>query len=234
MDNRGRVLVVAPLKKEADPVCHRLAERGFPSNPAQAGALTCTALPSLDMVIGIGGNGKAQFGVQAQHLLHHHRDTTLLVCVGGAGQLSPGVSVGDVIVGTHTIEHDYHERFNPRPQPRHQSDSTALTQLQQIVATGDLGFPVHFGPIASGDEDIVDTARRAELYADTQALCVAWEGSGAARAARFSGVGFIEIRAITDAADENAAMSYRANLGQVMPRIADLLVAWRAAFRSFT
>lgn len=191
------VLVVAPLEDEADGICRRIAERGLPSSPAQVGALACTALPSLDMVIGVGGVGKAQFGVQAQHLLDHCRDAKLLVCVGAAGRLSPDMSVGDVVVGTHTIEHDYGEKFNPRPLPRHHSDSTVLTELEQVVATAELGFRVHFGPIASGDEDIVNTARRTELHADTEAICVAWEGSGAARAARFSGVGFIEVCVIS-------------------------------------
>jgi adenosylhomocysteine nucleosidase len=226
------ILVVAPLKDEAGGVCQRLVERGFPSTPVQLGALTCTAMPTLDIVCAVGGNGKTQFGVQAQHLLDHCRDATLLVCVGGAGQLSPGLSVGDVVVGTHTIEHDYHERFNPRPQPRHHSDVNAVAELRQVVASSELGFRVHFGPIASGDEDIINVVRRAELYASTEALCVAWEGSGGARAARFSGVGFVEIRVITDAADEAAADSFHEHLDRVLPNIADLLIAWRMAVSS--
>jgi len=233
LDRRGPALVVAPLKDEAEAVCHRLAERGFLSKPAKVGALTCSVIPPLDMIIGVGGVGKAQFALQAQHLLDRCRDAvlhpTLLVCVGGAGQLSPDVSVGDVVVGTRTIEHDYHERFNPRPAPSYQSDPAALTALEHAVANRELDFRVHFGPIASGDEDIVDTIRRAQLYAETEALCVAWEGSGAARAARFNGVGFVEIRVVTDAADEAAAASFHANLDRVMPHIADLLAAWRSA-----
>jgi adenosylhomocysteine nucleosidase len=233
LDRGGPALVVAPLKDEADAVTRRLAERGFPSNPAQIGALTCSVIPTLDMIIGIGGVGKAQFGVQAQHLLDGCRDTvlhpTLLICVGGAGQLSPDVTVGDVIVGTRTIEHDYRERFNPRPAPSYQSDSAALTGLEHAAAARELDFGVRFGPIASGDEDVVDPVRRAQLYAETEALCVAWEGSGAARAARFNNVGFVELRVVTDAADETAAASFHANLERVMPHIADLLAAWRLA-----
>ena len=234
MDSGGPALVVAPLKDEADAVCRRLAERGFPSNPAQIGALICAVVPALDMIIGIGGVGKAQFGVQAQHLLDRCREARLLICVGGAGQLSPDVTVGDVIVGTRTIEHDYRERFNPRPLPRYDSDSLTLVQLREVATSHDLGFRVHFGPIASGDEDIVDPVRRADVFGQTEALCVAWEGSGAARAARFSGVGFVEIRVITDAADEYAADAFHANLERVMAHVADLLAAWRVSSRQPT
>ena len=70
------------------------------------------------------------------------------------------------------------------------------------------------------------------MYAATQALCVAWEGSGGARAARFSGVGFVEVRVITDAADEEAAGSFHENLGRALPNIGDLLVAWRLHTRA--
>ena len=229
LDRHSPLLVVAPLADEAEAICRRLAARGIPWNPGQAGTLTCSLMPSLDLSIAVGGVGKAQFGVQSQHLLDHRRDIRLVMCAGGAGQLSADLSIGDVVVGTQTIEHDYRERFNPRPPPRYDSDAAVLAQLQQVAASTDLGFRVHFGPIASGDEDIVDPVRRAEVHEQTGALCVAWEGSGAARAARFSGVGFVEVRVITDAADEKAAESFHANLEGVMAHVADLLAAWRVS-----
>lgn len=218
-------LIVAPQADEAEALCRRLDEKGLLSQPMRVGALKCTSVPSLDMLIAVGGNGKAQFGVQAQHLIDHCPDAKLLFCVGTAGRLGGDLSVGDVVVGTCTVEHDYRERFVPEPLPRHDSDAAVLRQLEAVVATSEFPFRVHFGPIASGDEDIVDAARSAEVAA-TQALCVAWEGSGGARAARFSGVGFVEIRVITDAADVGAARSFHDNLVKVLPNVGDLLVAW--------
>ena len=60
----------------------------------------------------------------------------------------------------------------------------------------------------------------------TGALCVAWEGSGGARAAKLHNKKFVEIRAITDGADKSAAIDFRANLAVAMPNIAKLLVSW--------
>jgi adenosylhomocysteine nucleosidase len=222
------LLLVAPLADEAKAICGRLAEKGFPGEVVRVGNLTCTAVAPLDMVIAIGGTGKAQFGVQAQHLLDHNPEAKLLVCVGAAGRLSEELSVGDVVVGSYTIEHDYLERFLPEPLPHHEGDPAVIGELQRIAASAGLGFRVHVGPIASGDEDIVDITRRREVYAATHALCVAWEGSGGARAARFSGVGFVEIRVITDVANPEAASAFHENLATVMPHIADVLVAWRS------
>lgn len=70
------------------------------------------------------------------------------------------------------------------------------------------------------------TLRASQLYAQTRALCVAWEGAGAARAARFGRRAFAELRVITDAADADAPTDFHASLQVVMPHLADVLTAW--------
>lgn len=220
------LLLMAPQANEVEALCRGLVRKGVVTAAKQVGRLACVSAPSMDMLIGVGGNGKAQFAVQAQHLLDHCLDAKLLLCVGAAGQLGGDMSVGDVVVGTCTIEHDYTELFVPGPLPRHECDATVVGQLALVAAERLFPFRVHIGPIASGDEDIVDAQRASKLSSKTGALCVAWEGSGGARAARFSGVGFLEIRVITDAADGEAASSFHENLAKVLPNISDLLVTW--------
>jgi adenosylhomocysteine nucleosidase len=225
------VLVVTPQSDEAEALLRGIGQQGLHSESRAIGTLTCALVPALDMLIAVGGNGKAQFGVQAQHLIDHCPGAQVLFCVGAAGCLSDGLSVGDVVVGTSTIEHDYKERFIPEPLPCHEGDAEVLRQFVRVVRRREFPFRVHFGPIASGDEDIVDAARAAELQGATHALCVAWEGSGGARAARFSGLRFVEVRVVTDAADARAAQSFHADLGKVVPNAAVLLVAWYSEMR---
>ena len=68
---------------------------------------------------------------------------------------------------------------------------------------------------------------RAQAIRDqTGAACVAWEGSGAARAALFNGIGSLEIRAVTDAADKEAPQRFDANLPIAMANLASLLRLW--------
>jgi adenosylhomocysteine nucleosidase len=222
------VLVVAPQSDEAEGVCRGLAQCGVLLEASQVGLLKCTVIPSLDMLVAVGGNGKAQFAVQCQHLLEHCPRTKFLVCAGAAGRLHPDLCVGDIVVATCSIEHDYRERFIPEPLPRHECDADVVGQIRSVVAGDAFPFRVQFGPIASGDEDIVDLKRSVELQAATGALCVAWEGSGGARAARFSGVGFVELRVITDDASADAAQAFHENLGLVLPNIGRLLYVWQA------
>ncbi len=93
-------------------------------------------------------------------------------------------------------------------------------------ARGVSGFRVAFDLIASGDEDIVTSARARAIRDQTGAACVAWEGSGAARAARFNGIGSLEIRVVTDAADKEAPLKFDQNLPIAMVSLATLLQLW--------
>ena len=141
------------------------------------------------------------------------------------------MKLGDIVVGTHSVEHDYKLRFVTSAVPCHYADATLLQEVRETVRTDTFRFRVHFGPIASGDEDIVDPVRAQELRAATDALCVAWEGSGGARVAGFNGLSFLEVRCITDGADADAAVAFHEHLVHVMPNVAELIIRWHARRR---
>jgi nucleoside phosphorylase len=88
------------------------------------------------------------------------------------------------------------------------------------------GFHVAFDVIASGDEDVVSSECAQAIRNQTGAACVAWEGSGAARAALFNGIGPLEIRAVTDAADKETPWRFDENLPIAMSNLASLMRLW--------
>jgi adenosylhomocysteine nucleosidase len=228
------VIIAAPQVEEADALLGGFIRQGMTVEEVQIGRIQCAAVPLLDLVVAVAGNGKAQFAVQAQHLIDQCPDATLLVCAGAAGRLVDVLSRGDVVVATTTIEHDYKERFAPEPRPVFAADADALAEIRHAAASSQWPFRVTFGRIASGDEDIVSARRATQLRTATSAVCVAWEGSGGARAARFSGIGFVEIRGITDSADEQAASSFREQLAAVMGQVSQVVIAWQMHVRART
>src|SRR5215472_2746881 len=157
-----------------------------------------------------GGHGKTQFAVQAQYLIDRFSSVELVICAGAAGSLALELSVGDVVVGTETVEHDHRLLFATRPLPRFPGHGPSIDVLRRL-AQGISGFRIAFDVIASGDEDVVTSERAQAIRDQTDAVCVAWEGSGAARAALFNRVGSLEIRAVTDAADKEAPQRFDAN-----------------------
>lgn len=231
MSSTATALVAAPQIEEVEALLHGFRRRGYSSEPVQIGSMECAAVPSLDAVVAAGGHGKAQFAACTQHLIDHSSGAQRLLCVGAAGGLTETLEFGDVVVGTTTVEHDYKLRFVRGPLPRHQPDEDLLQEFREVTHTHTFPFRLHFGPVASGDEDIVDPQRAQELRAATGALCAAWEGSGGARAASFSDLAFLEVRGITDGADADAASSFQENLARVMSNIANVLVHWHVSTR---
>lgn len=221
------VLFVAPLQAELDYFVLALSGAGFPAIPASIGRIPAQRVPSLDLLVARGGHGKTQFGVQTQHLLDHAPGVEAVICVGAAGALSGELAVGDVVIATETVEHDYMQRFSAHPLPRFAGDAGLLAALRGLVLHG-LCFSLHFGIVASGDEDIIALERAAALRQATEACAVAWEGAGGARACRFSEIPFLELRGITDTADHTAPADFYANLRGAMANAAVLVALWRS------
>ena len=220
-----KILTMVPIQAELDFLVQAWAEKGFQRQNSIMGRLPVVHLPEIDVTVACGGLGKVQFAVQTQHLLDVGPAWDLVICAGAAGVLVDGLPVGAVIVATETVEHDIHNRFGQPLLPRFAGAGVALSELRSMASHAET-FQVHFGPIASGDEDVVDTDRRSMLHQRTRALAVAWEGAGGARACHFSGIPFVEVRGITDEADNDAASDFEKNLGGTMKNVATLIASW--------
>lgn len=213
------------MQEELDFLLQSCTKQGFQAEGATIGRLSVVQLPDLSVTLARGGLGKVQFAVQTQHLLDTCSDWDLIVCAGAAGALGDKVSVGDVVVATTTVEHDYNNKFNERALPKFDGARAAIADLKSVSQSANT-FSVHFGPIASGDEDVVETERKRMLHESTGALAVAWEGAGGAKACAFSSLPFVEIRGVTDAADRNAASDFEKNLEVAMSNLATLIISW--------
>lgn len=229
--NGAESLICVPQAEELAPVVEVFIAAGHQPTRVVRGRLECRYFAGLGVLLAVGGHGKTQLAVQTQHLIERQTDLGVVICAGGAGRLASDVELGDVVVGTSTIEHDYKLRFARRPLPDHPADARLVDEFRLAASRIGPGFKVLFGAIASGDEDVVDPARARELREATGALCVAWEGAGAARAARFSGLRFLEVRAITDGADDTAAADFRQGLERSMPNLGQVLLEWTVVRR---
>jgi adenosylhomocysteine nucleosidase len=219
-----RTLILAPLARERGVLAHAFG-RVHRIDPLAGLRIPCGFVGAWRALLAAGGHGKTQFATQTQYLIDHFPSVELVICAGDAGALDPALGVGDVVVGTTTVEHDFRLLFQTRPLPRFAADASAIDRLRR-AARGISGFTVSFDVIASGDEDVVSSARATALRAQTGAACVAWQGSGAARAAAFNGIGSVELRAVTDAADKEAPHDFAAQLPFALHNLAVLLTAF--------
>lgn len=213
------VLVLTPLAIEHAMLAAALTAEGTRAE-ADHNGVKVISLSGMDVDLAIGGHGKVQFALSTQLLVQKFKPR-LVICAGGAGRLDPRLMPLDVVAGEVTIEHDFRLRFIDRPLPRFPGDLGTLERLRHMNSWN--GFNVHIGPLASGDEDILDVDRAAQLRTATGAVAVAWEGAGGARAARLHGIPFIEIRAITDSADSEAPRAFTESVKHGMKNVAEVI-----------
>ena len=197
-------------------------EYGYPAETIATGKLPVARFSTLDLAVASGGLGKVQFAVQTQHLIDA-APWDVVICAGACGALVSDLAVGDVVIATETVEHDIRNKFSKPLLPRFSGSAEMIERCRRALNTG-LEFKVHYGPIASGDEDVMDAERRAEIRARTAALAVAWEGAGGARACQFSGLPFIEIRGATDGAGGTAADEFRQNMPRALKNVAQVII----------
>lgn len=220
----NNLLILTPLEEELALFLKTCTESGFRLSAERIGRLPVIVLRELGLTVAQGGAGKVQFAVQTQHLLDSGPAWDLVICAGAAGAIVEEVEIGDVVVGTRTVEHDYQNKFSVQPLPVYEAPNFVVNSLKASARLS--GSKLHFGPIASGDEDIVTQERGYVLHEKTGALAAAWEGAGGAKACRFSTIPFIEIRAITDTADHNAPADFESNLAIAMGNISRLITNW--------
>src|SRR5262249_48074541 len=219
-----RLLILCPLAREWSFMLQTFEASLHIEHPHDL-KIDTAYIPDWRTLVAPGGHGKTQFAVQAQYLIDRFSSVELVICAGAAGSLTRELSVGDVVVGTETVEHDYRLLFATRPSPRFPGHGPSIDALRRLAHHIN-GFHVAFDVIASGDEDVVTSERAQAIRDQTGGVCVAWEGSGAARAAVFNGIGSLEIRAVTDAADKEAPQRFDANLPIAMANLASLLLLW--------
>jgi adenosylhomocysteine nucleosidase len=177
--------------------------------------------------LAVGGHGKVQFALTAAHLIRELAPRAVLA-FGAAVSFTPDLKPRDLIVATETVEHDFTLRFLPKPQPRFAADETLLAACKGAPPPN-TGYRVHFGPVASGDEDVIEEARAHDLNQKTGAWAVAWEGAGGARACRFHTTRYLEIRAITDSANAQSLSDFKANIKLGMENAGHLIRAAQSA-----
>ena len=209
------------MKKELTYLCEEFSHLGWEFEKTSTGKLQYLFNRERNVVVAVGGHGKVQFGIQTSYLLNNLEKVEKVFCVGAGGGLAKHLKVGDLVVAEKTIEHDYEEKFDLNARlPEFFGHEELVLRAKNIEFDN---FGVHFGAIASGDEDIVDERRAEELWKKTNALAVAWEGVGGARACIFNDVPFLEMRAITDNARNSVGESFLRNLPIAMKNSANFI-----------
>lgn len=206
------------------------------------------------VVLALSGIGKVAAATTATALIERF-GAKRIVFTGVAGGLGEGVQVGDVVLGTHYVQHDMDAsplfpRFEvPFYGVAHFSADADLVATLSIAAcahferaSGQIrtknrandktrNLTVHHGLIASGDR-FVSSVREAQALcaALPEALCVEMEGAAVAQVCHDYAVPFAALRTISDRADDTAHVDFSAFVRDVAgPQALGILRLWLQA-----
>jgi adenosylhomocysteine nucleosidase len=187
------------------------------------GAVTIAGMEFCEGVLGDNrvvivkcGMGKVNAGICA-HTLINYFDCTKVVNTGVAGSLDDRIDIGDIVVSTDAVQHDF--------------DVTAIGFAKgEIPYTGLYAFPaddglraaavnaareadpdihVFEGRVCSGDQFISTKEQRDAITSNFGGLCCEMEGAAIAQTCYLNDVPFVIIRAISDKPNETALEDYR-------------------------
>lgn len=193
-------------------------------------------LPAVFVETGI---GKVNAATTAALLAERFKCRALVFC-GVAGGLDPALGVGDVVIGTRLVQHDYGALVGGRltvyqpgvpPLPgfdtAHGYDMPGALREKLRAALGGIALPtvdaavtgdaarqavLHFGTIVSGDTFINDDGERRRLHESFGALAVEMEGAAVAQVAERFALPWLVVRCLSDLAGADSHLNFPAFL----------------------
>jgi adenosylhomocysteine nucleosidase len=183
-------------------------------------------LKGLPVVLALSRIGKVAAATTATGLITHFGASRVLF-TGVAGGVGPGVRVGDVVVGSHYVQHDMDAsplfpRFEiplcgqalfAADPPLLATACEAFNRVQPVLRTARYPAKLHTGLIASGDRFVSSATEVSALLSALASsgycpLAVEMEGAAVAQVCADYGVPFVAIRTISDRADDTAHVDF--------------------------
>ncbi len=174
------------------------------------------------------GVGKVNAARTAQILIDNVK-VDYIFNIGVAGGVSDKLHVGDIIIGTKLVQHDFditafdHEKgYIPNIGTYIETDDY-LRNLAIQLLNDELDDTVHTGIIASGDIFCTESKMSNKIASKFNALCVEMEGASIAQICYLSHIPFLVIRSISDVPNDNNVVTYEDFLELSSKKIANCM-----------
>lgn len=181
---------------------------------------------ALTAVAHYSGTGKVNAASATQYAIMTWRPR-LLVLLGTCGSMQPSLTPPDLILVTRTLVYDI---TCPSSKVNQAKMAELTTDLHPSWSFEGSPYPVHRGPVATGDGDPTPD-QGAQLRDRHQVLAVDWETGAVAKVCEWNQVPCLVLRGVSDmvAADASTQLGdYRTNTPRVMARLWETL-RWLAA-----
>src|SRR5690554_1023144 len=184
-----RIAIIGAMNEEVEALRQELAMGQEIDSSFSILSIFQGSLEDQDVVIARCGVGKVNAALATQYIIDHY-NPRVIINSGVAGGVSPNVRIGDLVIGTSAMHHDFDvQKFGylkgiiPSLETSVFQAESRLTLLASQAAAAELGTAkVHQGLIVSGDQFISSREQKQEIldfFPD--AICVEMEGAAIAQ-----------------------------------------------------
>lgn len=205
---------------------------GISKTTTVAGMEFCEGkLGDKNVVIVKCGMGKVNAGICATTLINDF-GCTRIINTGVAGSLDNRIDIGDIVVSTEAVQHDFDVTFLG-----FEKGEIPYTGLYAFPADEDLRnsavnavkesapeVNVFEGRVCSGDQFISEKEQRETIISNFGGLCCEMEGAAIAQACYLNETPFVVIRAISDKPNETEFVDYTVFEAEAAARCAKIVL----------
>jgi len=168
------------------------------------------------IILAQSGVGKVNAALNTQYIIDTFKPN-FIINTGVAGGIDDCLKVGDVVIGTYLVQHDFDvtvlgyakgymctgiEKDKPT---KYYCDKILIEKFQNSLEKNMIKNKIHQGVIASGDVFVSGKEIKKEINKYFGALAVEMEGCAIAQVATRNKIPFVVVRAISDLADGKVA-----------------------------
>lgn len=186
-------------------------------------------LNNQNIILTESGIGKTNAARTTQILIDYYKPEAIFN-IGVAGGIAKNLKVGDIIISTSLVQHDFDiTAFNhpkgyiPNIGNNIPIDNNLLNTTKTILDTNNISYKE--GVIASGDIFCTKESMATKINTQFNALCVEMEGASIAQTSYLSKTPCLVIRSISDCPDNNNKVTYEEFLETSSNKVAQIMYA---------
>lgn len=186
-------------------------------------------LNNQNIILTESGIGKTNAARTTQILIDYYKPEAIFN-IGVAGGIAKNLKVGDVIISTSLVQHDFditafdHPKgYIPNIGNTIPIDNKLLNTTKNILDTNNISYKE--GVIASGDIFCTKESMAAKINTQFNALCVEMEGASIAQTSYLSKTPCLVIRSISDCPNNNNKVTYEEFLETSSKKVAQIMYA---------
>ena len=184
-------------------------------------------LNNQNIILTESGIGNTNAARTTQILIDYYKPEAIFN-IGVAGGIAKNLEVGDIIISTSLVQHDFditafdHPKgYIPNIGNTIPIDNNLLNTTKAILDTNNISYKE--GVIASGDIFCTKESMATKINTQFNALCVEMEGASIAQTAHLSKTPCLVIRSISDCPDNNNKVTYEEFLETSSKRVAQIM-----------